>query len=246
MSFCWTLVDQTSTAAQADLDHIVEAISLLDQRFADAWGLVGSHGVASTDPQQVVGASIIFYLKSSDPNVPNALGFHDEQGDTPYVEILVDIIKQNGGGWLRSNGSGASVASVVAHEFFETRCDEFCGSWEYIPSRDLFLARETCDPCQAVMLQVQTSDGTTVELSDAVLPRFFDAQAPSDGSVAFDLAGAVTAPFQLLPQGYGIYYDPNASQASRITSVWGDKMPDWIRAMKIANARSRTSRRLKK
>ena len=241
----YALIDTTSTAPQGALDHVAAALDTLYARFADGWGFVGSHGIAAAPADPVVGASLQVRLVSSDAAVPDALGFHDVANDVPFVEIELNPILQNGGDWLRGGSAGVSVASVIAHELFEASCDLYCGNWAWNPASGLFLALEVSDPVQSSLVSVTTSDGTVVDLSDAVLPAFFDAQAPQDGSVAFSLAGVPTAPFQIHAGGSGILFDPTKTNDPNgpISSVWGDAMPAWVKAMK-QKATGRLARRI--
>jgi hypothetical protein len=69
-----------------------------------------------------------------------------------------------------------------------------------------------------------------------VLPAWFD---PNAAPGKTDYLGLVTAPFQVRDTGYVIEMP---SGASSVTEVWGERYPEWRKAVKASPA-ARTARR---
>lgn len=123
-----------------------------------------------------------------------------------------------------------SVASILSHEVLEMAVDGRCNLWAD-SGQGFLVAYEVGDPCQSDHYDV---DGVT--LSNFVHPGFFDPNAP-DGT-KLDHLGLVQAPFELRPGGYWVQMrDGQPSQH------FGEDMPDWLIAAKLANPSSRTNRR---
>jgi hypothetical protein len=233
-----------SPVSLSDLQTMVDAVGTLSNAFCDGWGIDGFAGtVLSAVPTKPTRHSIVFTWQGDDANVPGAEGFHDEQNGVPYAELFWNPVLQNGGGILDGGSAGVSCASVFAHELFETIVDEYVNDW--IMMRDgRFIAKEVCDPVQMVPMMVNLG-GKSIMLSDAVFPRYFDNQAPTDGSVKFSLSGKAVAPLQLLPGGYQIIFDPARIHSRRgpVVNVWGATVPEWVIEMKMAKMASRTNKR---
>ena len=62
------------------------------------------------------------------------------------------------------------------------------------------------------------SDGTTILLSDFVLPAYWNQNAPAGSK--FDFMGHISSPLQILPGGYiGVRSIPASSQWSQVTAM---------------------------
>jgi hypothetical protein len=239
--FEYALLDTTQGAwpdSTGVMGRMLEAEQILSPKFCDVWGLQALAGRVITDPSQATNCDMVFQFQNTDPNVAGALAYHDEQNGVPYARMLTDTVLGGGGGVLDGGAMGVSVLSTFLHELWESVVDLYVDDLIMMPS-GVFVFKEVSDPVQAVPLQVTFADGTIGLASDAVFPRYFDAQAPVDGSVAFSLAGAPTAPFQILPNGYQSQFDPSkiADPNGPVVTVWGYKIPEAVRAAKIIAGR---------
>ena len=230
--FTFALLDTTGTVTPKELDAMREACERVSMQFTTEWGIAPIQGRILADACDAGQSDIVFSLELEDPAAPDALGYHDEQDGIPFAHIMLNPIRQNGGTALGDQG----IASVVSHELWETVVDEYVNDWVMMPS-GILLAKETADPVESLSVLCTLEDGTVVSISDAVLPRYFDAQAPTDGSVRFSLARTVTKPFDLTPGGYQIQFDPSKVSAPEgpISNVWGSAFPAWKKAAKLAS-----------
>jgi hypothetical protein len=230
--FQYAMIDQsTGVFGAGDMQRMVEFEQVWSPAFCEAWHLDGVQGQVVTDPAQAPDGTMLFGWQNSDPAVPGAAGFHDESGGRPYAVLLTDPFMSAGGGVFDGGSAGESLLGV--HELAETLLDAYIDEWVQMPS-GLFLAKEASDPVQAVQYLLTHPDGGMGLGSDAVLPRYFDQQAPVDGTVQFDLAGACSAPFQLMSGGYQIVFDPRQVDNGQggVSNVYGERAPDWLKVHK--------------
>jgi hypothetical protein len=212
-------------------------VSIANEAFLLAWSRVPIDGAFYSDESGVPpDAWVITILDTSDQE--GALGYHDEGPTGPDATVLVKPVLDAGGGILDGGSIDVSVASVFGHELFELLIDPFIDDWTQMAD-GRFLAKEVCDPVENVSIPVTLPDGTSVSMSNGVLPAYFDARAQSG---PYDIAGQVSAPFQLLPKGYQIVYDPQTGQTSQ---VFGAKYPEWRKSAKTREM-ARTGRRLRR
>lgn len=250
MAFSYALVDTTGTILPGDLAHMVEAGNWLAAQLSNAWGLTTISGSAYSkvdyDSKSIPKVDLQLRFVADDANVPGALGFHDEQSDAPYAELLINPVISNGGGVLDGGSSNCSLASVFFHELAESVCDLYCNSWVLMPN-GTFLAFEVADPVEGNLVAVQCADGTVVQLSDFVYPRYFDAQAApttfssTQDQPKFSYLGTIAAPLTMTAGGYQIIFDPSKYNDPNgpVSNVFGDLMPQWKRDLKASKARNR-------
>ncbi len=239
----YSLVNETNgNVTDADVGRMLLGAGIWSPGFARAWSLTDATGEQAATEAAVCPGGIPFKLTWADPNAPpGALGWHDEQGGAPYVEVPCDIVLQNGGGVLDGGSAGVSIFSVLLHELGELWVDEFVDDWVLMPS-GIFLAKEVSDPVQTVPLLVDLGGGTQALGSSYVTPEYFD---PQNTTGPFDATGALTAPLSMAPGGYQIHFDPALinDPGGPVVDVFGRSMPTWLRDMKTNRVQSRTARR---
>lgn len=165
-------------------------------------------GATKVDP----GFVPMFLLNT--PDVDGAEGYHDITGGAPYAKVFLATVP--GGEWLHDpSGQGQCLAAVAAHEFAEAALDSMANLWASQAVTDPQsgteynqLAFELCDPVQNYAFTINAADGTVVDVSDFVLPPFFDPEAPAGSK--FSQMGIPTAPGQVTPGGYAIVQNTNS------------------------------------
>jgi hypothetical protein len=162
-----------------------------------------------------------------DADTAGALGYHADGPDgLPYGRVFVKITQQN----------KLSVSSVLSHEVLETMIDPQANYWvDNWPEKTSY-ALEIADPVESDYYTVDIS-GTTVEVSNFVLPAWFDPCPPAGSK--FDWLGKLTKPFTMTSGGYVIIRDATSER-----SIFGASYPEWKKEMKL-NSNSRTKRRQK-
>jgi len=132
------------------------------------------------------------------------------------VERLLDAFDRTRLGGVHLNGitrqplglvSAADVWTVVlSHEVLETLADPYgnrlvAGAHPTDPTRRVNYLVEICDPCQAIWYPVNG-----IPVADFYTPRYFDPVAIA--GMRYSFTGALTAPFQVLEDGYATFLDP--------------------------------------
>jgi len=202
---------------------------------AQAWHLAADWGIV---PWQVVyyqnhalvppDADRLWIL--SEPNIANALGYHDKDPyGHPYGRVFWHPIRDRGGYLLHGN---RSLAVTCSHESTEMQVDAPATYWSEMPDGSL-VALEVADPVEDDAYDVKLTTGETVSVSNYVTPNWFCL-----GSVPpYDHMGLCKKPFDVLSGGYLILMAGGV-----VTQKFGDAYPEWRRALKTG--RSRTARRI--
>lgn len=213
----YALIDKTGFSV-ADLRKMALAINHMGSDFHHAQNS-GAVQVSAATPLSVPDdATVVASFEHDDPNAPGALAYHDEYDGRPYIRVLVDAIKQAGGGVLEPQ-SGYSILGALSHEVWENEGDPFANRWVSMVNGKL-VALELADPVEATFI---ADPKTGLQVSNYVLPSYFDAQSKA---TKFDAAGVIRAPFEIAGGGYQII-----NAGGKITEVFGEKMPEWRRKM---------------
>lgn len=179
-----------------------------------------------------------------EPDEPNALGWHTEDGSGALLaHIAYKPVLDNGGGVLDGGTAGVSVASVFDHEIKETRKNPTVNGYKDGPqvTQGSEYAEETADPCEMTLYPITLPNGTVVFVSGFVTKEWFDQGTPEETPTSYP-SGVTPGPFRLAVGGYmEVRSGPGTDQA-----VFGDTPPpDWKMEMKHKNPYSRHSRRHK-
>lgn len=179
------------------------------------------------------------------PDQPDALGYHSEQGDIVYGKIFVDPVLSNGGVVLydAKNPQNVSVSSVLSHEVCELIVDRYCNLWADGPAlpQGSSYAYEVADPVEgdSYAINLGTAEAPSmVSVSNFVTPHWFDEQATA--GQYFDRLHKLNAPFTMTPGGYLVVRNAPGSEQQ----VFGETLPAaWRVAVKKANVASRLNKR---
>ena len=127
------------------------------------------------------------------PDQPGALGYHDETPNgKPFVKVFPLLDKQD----------GADLSVTISHEMCETLADpNGARAAQWTDGR--FWAYEVCDAVEETSYLI---DG--VKVSNFVLPPYFEPVKKLIG-LKLDWMGICKAPLEILPGGYGQWFDPS-------------------------------------
>lgn len=125
------------------------------------------------------------------PDQPGALGDHDRTANgLPLMRVFPLLDAQDGVSWT----------STASHEILETLADPECCRAAQAPD-GRFYALEVCDAVEALSYKIHG-----VEVSDFVTPAYFE-PPKAWRTCMMDFMHAVSAPFKILPGGYGQVWD---------------------------------------
>jgi hypothetical protein len=187
------LVADPSEVPTNELTVVAAALQTQATRdLGPTWGL--SAGVSAfTDVKSVpIGQwPIIVQATISDPN---ALGYHTDDNNQPYSIVLYQP------GW----------ELTASHECLEMLVDPFGNRLVPGPSIDPAKSNdrvqyllEVCDPCEDPAYAYSING---ILVSDFITPDYH--QPDGTTGARYDFAGKISAPRQLLPNGYISYADP--------------------------------------
>lgn len=149
-----------------------------------------------------------FQFVDTIPEAPGALAYHDvDENGKPYGRIGVKTTLD----------AGETVSSAASHEAVELFCDVYCQQWDYSNALRSLVAHEACDPCQSNSYEI---DG--IEVSDFVLPAYFEENGSAEGKLTY--TNAIARPFGIANGGYQIVMKAKASSL-QVTNVFGDIPP---------------------
>jgi hypothetical protein len=206
----------------------------LREHVAPAWSLAPPTVLSLAKPAEFPVNAIIGILDDADQ--AGDLGWHTEGPDADvYGRVFAAPVLQAGGNALTN---ALSVCSVLSHECIETLGDAACNRWAQ-RADGAMVAVELADPVEGDSYEVTISSKAEVvtgTVSDFVIPDWFN---PLAGEGKTDWLGLVTAPFQVRDTGYVITMAPGSTT---VTETWGERYPEWRKAMKASPA-ARTARR---
>lgn len=235
------IVNESPQINPAEVARITAAARTHAGHVASDWGLQRPH-VDLFPTLEAVPANTVPLVILKDPDVANALGYHDETPDGRfYCRAFTGPVLDHGGDVL----TGAlSVSVTVTHEIPEAMGDLAVDVW--VDKGDgtewaLELADAVEDGCYPIR---------GVDVSNYVLRPFFD-QSPAAGS-RFDRLGQLSHPFTLAKGGYTIARSAGAESQkfARVDGaaaghglIFGDDYPEWRKPGKLFPG-ARTARRL--
>ena len=218
-----------SEIAQVSISDLTTVAAALQQQvthdFSPIWGIDAIvSGFKSLDDVPLGYWPVII---EADIGVGGAAGVHQDNNNQPFALVQYDD------GW----------SLTTSHETLEMLADpsgnrlqvgqsvmDGQGQVEYLV--------EVCDPCEDQSF-AYTVNGITV--SDFYTPHFFD--PVQSNSVSYSFTGAITAPLQVLLNGYVSWHDPSTDTWWQETNFNGQQQfVDLSQQMNAAQGKSLRSR----
>ncbi len=192
--------------------------------FADLWqsGPIPVEAFATVADAGSDWTPIVIY---QDADQPGELGDHETTPDgRPVGRVFAGPVFANGGDVLR--GANA-LTTTLSHEVLETDDDPYINAWYDTPDGDEEAA-EVGDRVEADWYEIDR-----VAMTNFLGPRAFSLAGPGP----YDRLGNLKNAWDMTPGGYK--NRRAGGPAGTITQVFGEKMPEWKRALKRTTARFR-------
>jgi len=227
----FAVVNSSKHLADRDVEFMVAACQAQAVEFCRAWMLDPPAAALYRSLDGLPADDIYVVGIVDDLDEPGALGYHADVGDRPCIRVLAQ---------------GPQTSVTLSHEFLELLFDPTCDRW--VPKGDgTEIAAEVCDPVEGdsypVLAEV-AGEGRTVELSDYVLPPYFDRtqQGPTSRT------GLPLEPFGIRAGGYQVVLGRDGKETdvfARLAFAHEDARGKLAAAGKLMRADSRVMRRLK-
>ena len=199
--------------------------------------------IIASDKVSPGGEPLVFYDKLPQGEQDGTLGEHWEEQGVVRGAVFVEEELKYGGGVLTVPSHAPEQATTVAatgmHELAELLLNPTTTCWWDGPitvhgKTYAQVASEIADPVEGTLI-ARAVAGTTVEISDYILPDWYDPEAPSRTAPApvYNRARTLKAPFTMGPASYVIVRDGIGKEQA----VFDDRMP--------AHRRARRERMLK-
>jgi hypothetical protein len=219
------LVTEESKISYSELSVVAGALSKQVSRdFGPLWHIDAD--VAAYEKLEDVPLDYWPIIIKDDIGDPSAAGYHEDKHGQPYSLVVYD----------------ATWSLTASHECLEMLADPFgrhtvAGDSPVKGQGRVKFLVEVCDPCEAAAF-AYTINGVTV--SDFYTPHFFD-PLKSTG-VRYSYTGALSAPRQVLKDGYLSWYVPTRREWWQRTWFGGAKPADGaIRNLTISGTNVRAA-----
>lgn len=198
------IINETSVLSDAQIAPVVQASQVYINRDLNKfWGLTAWLVQVFKGQPVPVGAWRILLRDLSDDD--SAEGYHLEAPDGLPIAYSFPLTNMR---------DGVPWSVVFTHELAELRCDPWTtySAHGVLNGQTVFRALESCDPCEDAMFAYKIND---VLVSDFVTPKYFEDDSKTG---PYDFAGHLTAPGQLLTNGYQSFFDVAANRWSDIAA----------------------------
>lgn len=204
------LCEATDPTVEPMLATIAHALMLQTAEFGSWWETTASVVELLPNAINVPALDILFHIKDSIPEAPDALAYHTtDQNGRPVLVLGWETIKQNGG--TITSGS-ESLSAAMSHEILEATINPYVNCWFDHPDGVREQCGEVCDPVQGNSYEIGG-----IAVSDFVGPRYFDSSPNAPGPYS---RGGTVSPFEIDRNGYGVYR--TGGQTGETSQVFGD------------------------
>ena len=208
------IVNKSTIVSDLEGSIITKAINMLLPAFCSDWALKTPTCTYVAKGKTTKIAIKVFLMDTSDQD--GALAYHDEINNVPYGKAFAKTVLKYGGGILVSKTKVPTFAQSVCHEVFEILVDPNCNLWAMAPDYTTLIAYEVGDAVESNPVRVRVPTGTSrksvgfskstitytdVDLSDWVLPLWFDPQAKKG---KFNHTNTLKGPMTLDKNGYAV------------------------------------------
>jgi hypothetical protein len=213
------IVNASTNVTDDDARAMTEACALqIASHVAPAYGRVSWPVAFAAKGSVPAGGYLITIMDQVDD--PDALGYHTEDQHGIWGVVGTKPVLDHG---AKALSGDYAVSTVLSHEVAELFCDPTCASWSDSMAGHL-VSTEVCDPVQSDRYGVTIGSGASVDVSNFVLPSYFDAQ---DHSGRYDYLGKLRAPFSMSSGGYLV-----TMREGRQSQQFGEEVPQWWREVK--------------
>jgi hypothetical protein len=174
-----SVYNQAVTPLGLDLNALIPALQQYIGLLAEPWGVAATLQ-ATSGP--VVDTWTLAFLDDSDSE--GALAYHEALSGMPIAKVFVHTDLQ----------AGSSLSVSASHELVEMLCDPAC-NLTATDTNGIVYAFEAADAVESTTFKLAGFD-----VSDFVLPAYFDPHTPSGAQI--DYCKVLSAPFSLAPGGY--------------------------------------------
>ena len=232
--------------SDVDASAMVEAVhQQLAQQLAPSWGIVAP-SLSYIGKAQPPSDSNVLIIDDDPPKGEDGVeGYHDLSADGCIEGFVFASPSLDNGAQVLEGAN--SVASVLSHETIEATLDPWANYWVdtyghlHVKGHAYAqVALEGCDSFEADDGNNITVLGKTVTVSNFIIPGWTNPNFVGPCDYLSAKAGRTSKPFSLSENGYVIVRNAVGSE----TSIFGKRYPAWKKAMKLANSKSRTRRRM--
>lgn len=224
----FAVLNSSKTLDDRDVEFMVAACQAQAVEFCAAWSLDPPAAALYSDVSQLPVDDVYIVEITDTLDEPGALGYHADVGDRPYIRVLAQ---------------GPATSITLSHEFLELLGDPTCDRWA-TRGDGTEVAVEVCDPVQGdsypVVAEV-AGEGRTVEVSDYVLPPYFNRSQTGPTS----RTGLPLAPFGLRAGGYQVVLGRDGNETEVFARIVAAGMGIHVAALRSLRPWSRLARRLK-
>ncbi len=195
----FALINKATVPLGCDLNALANALNIqLSQHYAPAYGLPGPPATVIAATTLTKGMWPVWFFDTAD--VAGALAYHDLANGAPECRVFAKTTIAN----------GSTVSCDTSHEVLETVFDQWCAYATQLAD-GRFISNENCDSVEEATYKING-----IEVSNFVLPKYFDPQAKSaDGP--FDYLGLLKKPAPaMLPGGYNSVF-----KSGRWSQIYG-------------------------
>jgi len=225
------VINASRRLKNVEVAFMVQACAEQALQCADAWGVAPIAVAFYSSTVGLPAADCMICEIVDDLDQPGALGYHTDAAGVIYLRVLAQ---------------GFDTSVTLSHEVLETLIDPTCAGWRARGDGSQ-VALEGCDPVEGDVYGAPAEvlgETRTVQLSNYVLPAWFDRTLPT-GSVV-DAMHTASGPFAMTAGGYMIVTDAAGNETEVFARIRSAGLAGLATAGKrLAVGNSRLLRRLR-
>ena len=212
------VVNESTSVTDDQVAVMAEAVSIqIKNHFAPAWNQMPSPVTWVKKDQVDPDAWVVTVLDNT--HELGTLGYHEQEGAAPTAKVFCQPSLDYGSSVFTGD---YAISSILSHECLELLTDPTTTEWNLVGvdhhGNATFVAEESVDPVESQYYEIHV-DGTRVNVSNFVLPAWFD---PQTDDLYTDILRTITKPLTIASGGYVITWDHQGQQAT-----FGHRIPIW-------------------